>query len=71
MVTDKNFTEGINNLSKEFDKLNPLKKLWYKITQKLPTAWKVMICIIYLLEIDSLGVGDSENNFLAILEQLT
>lgn len=34
MVTDKNFTEGINNLSKEFDKLNPLKKLWYKITSK-------------------------------------
>lgn len=34
MVTDKNFTEGINNLSKEFDKLNPPKKLWYKITSK-------------------------------------
>ena len=34
MVTDKNFTEGINNLSKEFDKLNPIKKLWYKITSK-------------------------------------
>lgn len=34
MVTDKNFTEGMNNLSKEFDKLNPLKKLWYKITSK-------------------------------------
>ena len=32
MVTDKNFTEGINNLSKEFNKLNPIKKLWYKIT---------------------------------------
>ena len=34
MVTSKEFTEGINNLSKEFDKLNPLKKLWYKITSK-------------------------------------
>ena len=34
MVTSKDFTEGMNNLFKEFSKLNPLKKLWYKITSK-------------------------------------
>ena len=34
MVTSKDFTEGMNNLFKEFNKLNPFKKLWYKITSK-------------------------------------
>lgn len=34
MVTSKDFTEGMNNLFKEFDKLNPIKKLLYKITSK-------------------------------------
>ena len=34
MVTSKDFAKGMNNLFKDFDKLSPFKKLWYKITSK-------------------------------------
>lgn len=34
MVTSKDFAKGMNNLFKDFDKLSPFKKLWYKIISK-------------------------------------